>query len=126
MSSALRACIASTAAAVALSVTVPRAQDVAKPAVELTQAQIEVKVKEDVARRLRLRAEDVRVVESASRTWPDRGLGCAARRGVFEPSDVPGFVVVAEAGTRRFTYHTDRYGRIVRCRTPSKPFDPIR
>jgi hypothetical protein len=123
----LRACGAAALAATAIAVTEARlavAQD-SEPVVELSQAQTELKVREDVARRFRLPVAEVRVVESASRTWPDRGLGCAARRGVFEPMEVPGFRIVAEAGSRRFVYHTDRSGRLVRCPTTSKPLDRI-
>jgi hypothetical protein len=35
------------------------------------------------------------------------------------------FEVVAEAGGRRSTYHTDRLGRVPRCSTPRKPIDRI-
>ena len=104
--------------------------------IELTQVEIERRVKDDLARRLRLRAEDVRIVESGARAWPDAGLGCNARRGVFEergqgvpgdrePTRVPGFEIVAEAGGRRFVYHTDRRGQLLRCSTPRKPIDRI-
>jgi hypothetical protein len=92
---------------------------------ELTQIEIERRVKDDMARRGGLRADDVRIIESRARVWPDAGLGCNARRGVFEPAQVPGFEIVAEAGGRRFVYHTDRRGRLLRCSTPRKPIDRI-
>ena len=94
---------------------------------ELTQVEIERRVKDDMARRARLRVEDVRIVESGARVWPDAGLGCNARRGVLEerPTRVPGFEIVAEAGGRRFVYHTDRRGQLLRCSTPRKPIDRI-
>ena len=92
---------------------------------ELTQVEIERRVKDDMARRVGLRAEDVRIVELGARVWPDAGLGCVARRGVFEPTRVPGFEIVAEAGGRRFVYHTDRRGQLLRCATPRKPIDRI-
>lgn len=127
MRSMLRACGVAALAAAAIATAEPcvaLGQD-SKPVVELSQAQTELKVREDVARRFRLPVAEVRVVESAPRTWPDRGLGCTARRGVFEPMDVPGYLVVAEAGTRRFIYHTDRHGRLVRCPATRKPLGPI-
>jgi hypothetical protein len=92
---------------------------------ELTQIEIERRVKDDVARRGSLRADDVRIIESRARVWPDAGLGCNARRGVFEPAQVPGFEIVAEAGGRRSVYHTDHRGRLLRCSTPRKPIDRI-
>jgi hypothetical protein len=114
--------------------------------IELTQVEVERRVKDDMARRVRLRADDVRIVESGARVWPDAGLGCNARRGVFEerqgvpgggeerrqgvpggtePTRVPGFEIVAEAGGQRFVYHTDRRGQLRRCSTPRKPIDRI-
>jgi hypothetical protein len=92
---------------------------------ELTQIEIERRVKDDVARQGRLRADDVRIIESRERVWPDAGLGCNARRGVLEPAQVPGFEIVAEAGGRRVVYHTDRRGKLLRCSTPRKPIDRI-
>jgi hypothetical protein len=102
------------------------AQEKSAEAGELTQIEIERRVRDDVARRGSFRAGDVRIIESRARVWPDAGLGCNARRGVFEPAQVPGFEIVAEAGGRRFVYHTDRRGKLLRCSTPRKPIDPIR
>ena len=92
---------------------------------ELTQAEVELRVKSDMAKRLGLRPGDVRIAESSARVWPDAGLGCNARRGLFEPADVPGFEIVAEAGGQRASYHADRRGRLLRGSTPPKPIDRI-
>jgi hypothetical protein len=97
------------------------AQDKTADAKELSQAETEVRVKNDMAKRVGLRPEDARIAESSARIWPDAGLGCNARRGLFEPAPVPGFEIVAEAGGRRFVYHTDRHGRLLRCSTPGLP-----
>jgi hypothetical protein len=102
----------------------PPAQDSQR--VELSQQQIETRVKAEAARRFGVEAEEVRLVDVKARVWPDAGLGCHARRGVFEPSPVPGFRIVAEADGRRLVYHTDRRGRLLRCATPTKPTDPIK
>jgi hypothetical protein len=92
----------------------------------MSQQEMEVRVRTDAARRLRLTLDEVRVTETAERTWPDRGLGCNARRGVFEPAPTPGFRILVEASTQRLTYHTDRFGRVLRCTAPAKPLDPIK
>jgi hypothetical protein len=39
---------------------------------------------------------------------------------------VRGFRIAAEANGRRVIYHTDRYGRLLRCSTPAKPIDRIK
>lgn len=87
---------------------------------------MEVRVRTDAARRLRVTFEEVRVAETAERTWPDRGLGCNARRGVLEPTPTPGFRILVQAGATRLTYHTDRFGRVLRCAVPTKPLDLIK
>ena len=101
-------------------------QTAATPSGELSQQEIELRVKADASRRLNVPAQDVRIVEAAERTWPDAGLGCSARRGVLPDARTPGFRIVIEAGARRLTYHTDRRGRLLRCTTPAKPLDPIK
>jgi hypothetical protein len=92
---------------------------------ELLQQETEARVKAETARRLRVRPEDVRVIETSARVWPDAGLGCNARRGILDPSPTPGFRIVAEAGGRKLTFHTDRHGRLLRCITRPTPMDPI-
>ena len=67
-----------------------RAQEKRADSKELTQAETELRVKNDMARRLSVRPEEVRIAESSPRIWPDAGLGCNARRGLFELMDVPG------------------------------------
>jgi hypothetical protein len=97
-----------------------------RPPTPMSQEEIEVRVRTDAARRFRTTLEAVQVAETAERTWPDRGLGCHARRGVLEPTPTPGFRILVQAGTRRLTYHTDRFGRLLRCTPPAKPLDPIK
>jgi hypothetical protein len=49
----------------------------------------------------------------------------AARRGVEEPIPVPGYRIVLEADGRRYAYHTDLAGRIVRCEESLKRLLPM-
>ena len=106
----------------------PAARQSAAPAPpgELSRQETDLRVKADVSRRLGVPAQDVRIVESAERTWPDAGLGCHARRGVLPESRTPGFRIVAETGARRLIYHTDRRGRLLHCAKPAKPLDPVK
>ena len=103
------------------------AQDAPSPAPrrELSKSETEALVRRDLAARLRIAATVPRLVESSGRTWPDRHLGCMVRRGLEESAPVPGYRFVMEVDGQRVTYHTDRAGRLVRCETPKKPFDPI-
>ena len=92
---------------------------------ELTKTETESLVRHDVTVRLGVPTTDLRVVASDSRTWPDKKLGCVARRGVEEPVPLPGYRIVLEADGRRFTYHTDLAGRIVRCEARVKRLLPM-
>jgi hypothetical protein len=125
MMTLLRALTLATLAASGVSLP---AQAPTGEAKELTQAEVELRVKNDMARRLDVRPGDVRIAESSARIWQDAGLQCNARRGVLEERGqrIPGFEIVAEAGGRRVVYHTDRRGRLLRCQTPRKPIDRIR
>ena len=90
----------------------------------LSRAETETRVRKDLAARLKVEAPQVGVVEASDRTWPDEGLGCVARKGLREPTPVPGFAFTLVHAGRTFVYHTDRSGRFVRC-DPKKPIDPI-
>jgi hypothetical protein len=94
-------------------------------ALGLSQADMESRARGDLSTRRGVALGDVRVVASEARTWPDRRLGCLARRGVEEPIPVPGYRIVLEADGVRETYHTDRQGRILRCETTSRRLLPM-
>jgi hypothetical protein len=89
------------------------------------RARAEASVRKDLAERLKVPLESVRVADVQERTWPDARLGCASRRGLDEPQPVRGFRVVLSVDDRRHIYHTDRGGRFVRCDRPGKPLGPI-
>ena len=95
------------------------------PAAELTKSELEKRVLNAASDRLGIAVNDLRVLAADERTWPDRHLGCAARRGFSEPQPTPGYRFVVEAEGTRQSYHTDRAGRIVRCPAAGKPLGPI-
>ncbi|MCX7800115.1 MAG: hypothetical protein N2109_07215 [Fimbriimonadales bacterium] len=64
-----------------------------------------VLARNDLASRLRLRPEEVRMVESQSVTWPDGSLGLARLGEMATMALVPGASLVLEAKGRRFRYH---------------------
>ena len=95
------------------------------PAAELSKAELEKRVLDVASTRLGIAVRDVRILSADERTWPDRHLGCAARRGLAEPEPTPGYRFVLEVEGTRQSYHTDRAGRIVRCPAAGKPLGPI-
>ena len=86
----------------------------------MSQQEIEVRVRIDAARTLKIDFEDVRVLEVTEQTWPDEHLGCSSREGEVDPKPIPGFRIVAKAKTARVIYHTDRAGLVLRCPTSAK------
>ena len=74
----------------------------------------------DAASQEAVTTDHVRVVEEHDRVWPDDDLGCVARKGLLEPSSIPGYAFVLDVDGRRFEYHADRAGRFKRC-PPAKP-----
>jgi len=97
----------------------------ADPAGPLSRTESEGKVRTELAGKMGVAKETVRVVESEDRTWPDERLGCGRRRGFGDPLPVAGYRIVLGIGERRYVYHTDRSGRFVRCEPPRKPIGPI-
>jgi hypothetical protein len=97
----------------------------ADPARPLSRTESEAKVRTELAGKMGVAEETVRVVESEDRTWPDERLGCGPRRGFGDPLPVAGYRIVLGIGERRYVYHTDRSGRFVRCEPPPKPIGPI-
>jgi hypothetical protein len=86
----------------------------------MSQQEMEVRVRIDVARTLKVDFDDVRVIEVTEQTWPDENLGCSRREGEADPEPTPGFRIVAKAKTRRVIYHTDRAGLVLRCPAPAR------
>lgn len=76
----------------------------------------------DLATRMRVPQEKVRVVSLKRTTWPDARLGCALlgsdqhgdAAATTEPGAVPGFLVTLACEDRTFTYHAD-FVRVVAC-----------
>jgi hypothetical protein len=95
------------------------------PEATLALAEMEQRVKADLAAVLGASIDQIVVLEAADQVWADQGLGCNARKGMFEAVSVPGYRIVLAHEADTFEYHTDRQGRFVRCPEPGKPLDPI-
>lgn len=80
----------------------------------------------DLAQRLKIPVDQVRIVSEADVTWPDATLGCGDKRRIQEPEPVKGFRFTLEVDGRHYEYHADRVGRLRRCEPEKKPLNPIR
>jgi hypothetical protein len=71
--------------------------------------------KEDLAQRLSLAPDDIRLVAVEPVDWSDTSLGCPQPGMMYAQVITPGFRVVLEAEGERYQYHTDRDRGIVLC-----------
>jgi hypothetical protein len=97
------------------------------PGAALSRIETAAIVKADLAKRLKLSAEDakdVELVNEVDRQWTDAHLGCPGRRPLAEPLAIPGFAFTLAYRGRQFVYHTDRRGRFRQCDV-RKPIAPI-
>lgn len=92
--------------------------------VAVSRAETEARVKQDLAQRLKVRPDQIRVITASDRMWEDATFGCVARKGLVEPMPIPGFAFTLDYGGKQYAYHTDRNGRFRRCDT-GKPRAPI-
>ena len=90
-----------------------------RPVELMSQDEMEARVRIDVSRKLKVKFEEVRVIEASDRMWPDQDLGCTQGKDKTEPAPTPGFRIVAQANKQKFIYHTDRAGRVLSC-APAK------
>jgi hypothetical protein len=86
----------------------------------ISAQQAEALAKDDLASFLKVAADQIQIVATASRTWPDKGLGCA-RKGFYEPQPVPGYEITLAHGGATYSYRADQQGKLVRCVEAGKP-----
>ena len=97
------------------------------PRAAVSRAETAALVKADLAKRLKMSAEqthDVELVNEDDRQWTDANLGCPGRKPLGEPLPVPGFAFTLAYRGRQFVYHSDRRGRFRQCDV-RKPIAPI-
>jgi predicted small lipoprotein YifL len=71
--------------------------------------------REDLAERLSLVSEEIRLVSVKAMEWSDASLGCPQPGMMYAQVITPGFLVVLEAGGQQYEYHTDEGRFAVLC-----------
>jgi len=66
-----------------------------------------LEARKDLASRLHVAEEEIRLLSAQARTWDDESLGCPEVGRKYEPRKVSGYVLRLRHGSREFTYHTD-------------------
>ena len=77
--------------------------------------------KEDLARRLSIKVEQIEVVEAKSVVWPDASVGCPQPGSAYAHVVTLGFQVVLEVEGENYAYHTDKEQRMVYCESQGTP-----
>ena len=73
--------------------------------------------KEDLAQRLELSVSEISVISVEAVDWPDASLGCPQPGMMYAQVITRGFLVVLEATSQSYEYHTDRADQVVLCQT---------
>jgi hypothetical protein len=73
----------------------------------------------DLAQRLGVAEDDVRVVSMEEVTWRDGSLGCAQKGMMYTQALVNGSRIVLEADARTYEYHQGQ-GRLFWCEKPTQ------
>ena len=90
----------------------------------LSRADTITRVKQELARHLKVPADRIELTGESDQTWPDANLGCVARKPLDEPAPTPGYALTLAHQGVTYVYHTDRSGHFRRC-TAGKPLGPI-
>jgi len=108
--------------------TIPPANPVKSfptPTLQPMEAIIDV-VRSDLARRLNMDLSGIEVIHIESSTWPDTGLGCVVRKGVFNEQPISGYRIMLSYLGSTYEYHTSLAGDFRYCLALDKPLDPIK
>lgn len=69
----------------------------------------------DLAQRLGVTADEVRLISIESQQWSDASLGCPQEGFMYAQVITPGYLIVLEVQDQRYEYHTDQAGNVVLC-----------
>jgi len=78
---------------------------------------------DDLATRLAVNAELIRVVSIEPTVWRDASFGCPLDDKVYAPQQISGFRIRLNVEGQDYVYHTDRTNQIILC-LEAKPDEP--
>jgi len=84
-----------------------------------SEQELVVRAKEDLAGRLAIGVDQIKLVEAQAVDWADTSLGCPKPGRMYAQVITPGFRIVLEVKGRRYEYHTDRGRVVVLCQNAS-------
>lgn len=78
---------------------------VGEPTVPAEAAEVTL-VKQDLAQRLNIAVDQIRIVSVRAVDWPDTSLGCPKPDMAYAEVITPGFEIILEANGQEYAYHT--------------------
>jgi hypothetical protein len=90
-------------------------QEMPRPGVPNPGIYLASLVSQDLAGRLGIDIDAISLVEQNAVEWPGSGLGCLQPGEVEEMVITRGYIIVLEAGSTQYTYHTDQVERFILC-----------
>jgi hypothetical protein len=86
------------------------------------KSKLEKQTKQDLAQRLEVDFDDIRIVSLEFVEWSDGSLGCPDRGMMYIQVITPGYIAILESNGEQFEYHTDTNRNIILCQDgrPSK------
>jgi hypothetical protein len=82
------------------------------------------KAKEDLAKRLSISAEQIRLVEATEVEWSDSSLDCPQPGMTYLQVITPGYRILLEVDGQEYEYHSNRDAYVVLCENRVPPFIP--
>lgn len=79
----------------------------------------------DLSFRLSLDQQDVHVILTESRLWPDTALGCPRPGESYAQQTVPGYRLLLEGNSQIYSYHTDADETVILCIGDDLPSFPV-
>lgn len=73
------------------------------------------RAKSDLAQKINVSPDTIKVLEVEAVEWPDGSLGCGKPGDVYVQVITPGFLISLEADGRVFSYHTNTSTQIILC-----------
>ena len=73
---------------------------------------------DDLAKKLRINKNQIRLSSIESVNWPDSSLGCPQAENSYLQVITPGYKLIFEVNGKIYSYHTDNKERVVLCANP--------
>jgi hypothetical protein len=77
----------------------------------------------DLAQRLSIPVDQIRLIEASAVVWPDSSLGCPQEGMAYSQVLTPGYLIRLEAGDQEFEYHASKGTEVVSCENPMPPVE---